>query len=100
MYEKYINHRRPYAERVKECVFFALLVAFGLRFWLGPYEMHGPLDASLFAVFGLLILSSGDRFGLTKSRYLLARMLGWAISGVGGGALLIAAYNTLMTKTP
>jgi len=65
----------------------ALIV--GIRFALAPPSMHRHLDGSAMVFFGLCMLASGDKWGLTESRHFFARAAGWILTAVFAGAMII-----------
>lgn len=91
MYDRYLTGPQTWWKYLPVIV----IVGAGLRFWLGPRELRGPLDAGILAVWGIAAMFGGDRYGLTQSKSRGVRVLGRLI-GVGFGlALLGGAYRVL-----
>jgi hypothetical protein len=51
--------------------------------------MHKHLDGAAMVAFGIAAFAARDKWGLTESRHILARVTGWMIVVAFAGALII-----------
>ena len=90
VYERFIYPKKDSSWTCELLYWCALAAIFcGMRF--GPVALMRPLRVCLMVVWGISAFA-GDRWGLTKSRYLSARLLGWTIMLTWAGVMFLGAY--------
>ena len=99
MYDKYIHTKACSTRKLIQYVALSgAVLIIGIRFALAPLSMHRQFDGSAMVLFGVGALAAGDKWGLTRSRHVLARAAGWIIAGAFATALIIGGCLEFLGK--